>query len=63
MARYRVQFLDFGGNVRASHEIDQDDDEAAIDAAHRMNVLPRISSGFQIGSSMSIGLSAERSSR
>ncbi len=48
MARYRVHFLDFGDNVRTVQEIDQDDDKAAIEAAQRLNVLPRISLGFEV---------------
>ena len=48
MARYHVHFHDFGGNVRATHEIEHDDDESAIETAHRMNVLPHISSGFEV---------------
>ena len=47
MALYRVHFLDFGGNVRATHHIEHDD-EAAIEAAHRMNVPPRINGGFEV---------------
>jgi hypothetical protein len=48
MALYRVHFLDFGGNVRATHQIEHDNDEAAIQAAHRMNVLPQINGSFEV---------------
>ena len=40
MALYRVHFTDFGDNVRATHFVEQDNDDAAIQAAHRLNVLP-----------------------
>ena len=33
-------FLDYGDNIRATHHVQQDDDEAAIETAHRLNVLP-----------------------
>jgi hypothetical protein len=48
MANYTVEFLDFGGNVRAAHYIDHPNDAAAIEAAHRLNVLPHISGGFKV---------------
>ena len=48
MARYRVRFLDHGENVYATHELDHDDDEAAIAAAHRLNVLPHLGVGFEV---------------
>lgn len=48
MASYRVLFLDYGENVRALHDLNQDDDEAAVAAAHRLNVLPHMSAGFEV---------------
>jgi hypothetical protein len=48
MALYRVHFIDYGNNVRATQFIEQDNDEAAIAAAHRLNLLPRISAGFEV---------------
>jgi hypothetical protein len=48
MALYQVHFIDYGGNVRATHFVQQDSDEAAIAAAHQLNVLPRLSAGFEV---------------
>jgi hypothetical protein len=48
MALYRVHFFDFGGNIYATHHVEHDDDEAAIEAARRMNVLPHLSFGFEV---------------
>jgi len=48
MALYRVHFIDYGDNVRATHIIEQDNDEAAIAAAHQLNVLPHLSAGFEV---------------
>ena len=48
MALYHVLFLDHGDNVRALHNIEHDDDEAAIEAAHRLNVLPGVTGGFEV---------------
>ena len=48
MVIYTVEFLDFGGNVRVAHHIDHSDDAAAIEAAHRLNVLPHILRGFDV---------------
>jgi len=48
MALYRVYFLDHGGNVRATHHVDREDDQAAVEAAHRLNVLPHMSAGFEV---------------
>ena len=48
MAFYRVHFLDHGDNVYATHHAEHDDDDAAISAAHRMNVLPHLGAGFEV---------------
>ena len=48
MALYRVHFLDHGDNVRATHHVEHDDDEAAIAAARRLNILPHICAGFEV---------------
>jgi hypothetical protein len=48
MALYRVHFLDHGDNIRATHHVEHDDDEAAIAAAHRLNVLPHLVAGFEV---------------
>jgi hypothetical protein len=48
MAWYRVHFYDHGENVRASHDIEHDDDAAAIAGAHRLNVLPHMGKGFEV---------------
>ena len=48
MALYRVDFLDHGENVYATHQIEHDEDAAAIAAAHRMNVLPNLGAGFEV---------------
>ncbi|HML11071.1 MAG TPA: hypothetical protein VK432_09435 [Stellaceae bacterium] len=48
MAPYRVHFLDHGGNVYAIHHVEHDHDEDAIGAAHRLNVLPHLGSGFEV---------------
>lgn len=48
MALYRVHFYDHGDNIRASHDIDRDDDKAAIGAAHELNALPRLIAGFEV---------------
>jgi hypothetical protein len=34
MALYPVHFIDHGGNVYATHHVEHDDDEAAIEAGH-----------------------------
>jgi hypothetical protein len=49
MALYRVHFLDDGDNVGITHHVDHDDDAAAIEAAHRLNVLPHMNAGFGLG--------------
>ena len=43
MALYQVHFYDYGDNIRVVHDIEHDDDESAIAAAHRLNVLPHVS--------------------
>ena len=48
MALYRVHFVDHGNNIRAIHLVERDDDEAAIAAAHRLNVLPHLGAGFEV---------------
>jgi hypothetical protein len=40
MPQYHVHFLDHGENIYATFHDEHDDDEAAIAAAHRRNVLP-----------------------
>jgi hypothetical protein len=42
MALYRIHFLDYGGNIYSTHNVEHEDDEAAIEAAHDLNVLPRL---------------------
>jgi hypothetical protein len=34
MALYRVHFVDHGGNIYSTHEIEHDADEDAIETAH-----------------------------
>jgi hypothetical protein len=41
----RVHFVDHGDNVYATEYLEHDDDESAIEAAHRMN-MPSIGAGF-----------------
>jgi hypothetical protein len=48
MALYRVHFLDHGENIRFTHHVQHDDDEAAIEAAHHLNVLPHMNAGFEV---------------
>jgi hypothetical protein len=48
MALYQVLFLDHGDNVRVTHHVELDDDELVIEAAHQMNVLPHLGSGFEV---------------
>ncbi len=47
MALYRVHFVDHGDNVYATHHLEHDTDEAALEAAHRLNV-PTIGAGFEL---------------
>jgi len=48
VALYRVHFLDYGDNVRATHHVEHDNDAAAIEAAHRLNVLPHMNPCFEV---------------
>jgi hypothetical protein len=48
MAIYRVHFLDYGENVCATRRVEHDHDDAAIEAAHRLNVLPHLGAGFEV---------------
>jgi hypothetical protein len=48
MALYRVHFVDHGDNIRSTHHVEHEDDEAAIEAAHRLNVLPHMNGGFEV---------------
>jgi len=48
MALYRVNFLDFGENIFATHDVERDDDAAAIEAAHGLNVLRHMTVGFEV---------------
>lgn len=48
MTLYRVHFFDHGDNIRSTDDIDGKDDEAAIAAAHRLNVLPHMTAGFEV---------------
>jgi hypothetical protein len=47
MARYQVHFVDHGDNVYDTVNAEHDDDEAAIEHAHRLNV-PSIGAGFEV---------------
>jgi hypothetical protein len=47
MALYRLHFVDHGDNVYATEYLENDDDESAIEASHRMNV-PSIGAGFDL---------------
>jgi len=48
MPHYRVHFLDRGGDIIATHEAEYATDVAAIEAAHRLNKLPYMSTGFDV---------------
>jgi len=48
MALYRVHFVDHGNNVYLTRHVEHDDDEAAVDAAHRMNAARNIGAGFEV---------------
>ena len=48
MPLYHVHFLDHGENVYSTHHVEHDNDEAAIAAAHRLNVLPNLGLGFEV---------------
>jgi hypothetical protein len=47
MARYRVDFVDHGENVYATHYVDHDKDEDAVKAAQQMHVQA-IGAGFDV---------------
>ncbi len=47
MALYRLHFVDHGDNVYATHYLDHDTDEDAIEAARRMNARS-IGAGFEV---------------
>ena len=48
MALYHVHFFDHGDNIYKTHHIEHDDDTTAIEAAHQMNVLLHLGSGFEL---------------
>ena len=48
MTHYRVNFLDRGDDIIATHKAEYADDKAAIEAAHRLNLLPYTSVGFDV---------------
>ena len=48
MTLYHVHFFDHGDNIRSSHDLDHDNDEAAIAAAQRLNVLPHVTASFEV---------------
>jgi hypothetical protein len=47
MALYLLEFVDHGGNAFSTHEIEHDDDESAIEHAHRLHA-PNIGAGFDL---------------
>ena len=47
MAIYHVHFVDHGDNIYLTRHIEHADDEAAIDAAHRINARS-IGAGFEV---------------
>jgi hypothetical protein len=47
MALYRVHFVDHGGNVHSTYEVEHEADEEAIATARRMDV-PFIGAGFDL---------------
>lgn len=47
MALYRLHFVDHGEYVYATYDLAHDNDDEAIEAAHRMNV-PSIGAGFDL---------------
>jgi hypothetical protein len=47
MTRYQVHFVDHGDNVYDTVHAEHDDDEAAIEHAHRLNV-PSIGARFEV---------------
>jgi hypothetical protein len=48
MPRYLVHFLDRSDDFIATHQGEYADDEAAIEAACRLNLLPHMSVGFDV---------------
>ena len=46
MPTYRVQFVDEGDNLYDVVNVEHDEDEAAVEHAHRINV-PSIGGGFR----------------
>ena len=48
MARYRVHLVDHGENIYATHHVERNNDEAAIAAAHQLNVMPHLGAGFEV---------------
>src|SRR5262249_29587127 len=48
MALYRVRFLDHREEVYATHHVEHDDDEAAIAAAHRLNVVSHVGVAVEV---------------
>lgn len=48
MALYHIYFIDHGGNIFAAHHVENGDDKAAIESAHRLNVLPNLGAGFEV---------------
>jgi len=47
MVLYRLHFVDHGQHVYATYYLTHDNDDEAIEAAHRMNV-PAIGAGFDV---------------
>jgi hypothetical protein len=47
MPRYCIHFVDHGDNVYDTVNTDRDEDEAAIEHAHRINVAS-IGAGFEV---------------
>ncbi|MGA8757223.1 MAG: hypothetical protein WB611_13020 [Stellaceae bacterium] len=47
MALYHVHFVDHGGNVYATKQVDRDSDNDAIRAAHALDI-PSIGAGFDL---------------
>ena len=48
MPRYHVHFLDRDDDIIATHQAEYADDEAAMEAAHRLNLVPYMSAGFDL---------------
>ena len=47
MALYQVHFVDHGNNTYSIEHIEHDNDDEAVQAAHRLNV-PSIGAGFDV---------------